>query len=373
MKKAKTSDGYFRETFMYEGKRYDVRAKTQRELWRKVDEKKRELETGVNKASGNMLVSKWFEQYLEVYKKPTVTKDTYEDSLARVRNHINPAIGSKRLKDVKPIDLQKILNDVADKSKSLVDKMRDLIKGAFRQARIDRVLIYDPAEALVVPKVKQGIGRPITEDERKHILRVCEIHPAGLWIRFMLYTGARPVETRTVTWEDVDLKRGRITLHSAKNGFGDRMVPINPELRPYLTGGTGLIFTNPTTGEPHNKTSLLNMWLRFRHALDIDMGGKPENDSMRAPVTNVAKDLVPYCLRHTCATDMYTAGVPVNTIREFMGHKDISTTTRVYIKLSDVAFSDAAELIAAFEKGKRDKQIIPLDTAQHKPDSTQTG
>ena len=41
MKKANTSDGYFRETFTYQGKRYSVRAKTERDLWRKVEEKKR--------------------------------------------------------------------------------------------------------------------------------------------------------------------------------------------------------------------------------------------------------------------------------------------------------------------------------------------
>ena len=34
MKKANTSDGYFRETFTYQGKRYSVRAKTERDLWR---------------------------------------------------------------------------------------------------------------------------------------------------------------------------------------------------------------------------------------------------------------------------------------------------------------------------------------------------
>lgn len=356
----KNSDGYFRETFTFEGKRYDVTAKTERDLWRKVDEKKRQLEDGVDKISANMPVSKWIEKYLEIYKRPTVADNTYNDLLARAKNYINPEIGNKRLKDVKPADLQRIMNSVADKSKSFVDKLRDLIKGAFRQARIDRVLIYDPAEALVVPKTKEGIGRPMTEDERHHILSVCKTHKHGFWALFMLYTGARPVETRLAKWEDVDLKNKRITIHSAKTDFGDRVVPINPLLLPYLKGGEGYIFTQ-RSGEPVTKNSTRWWWASIKRAVDLDMGAKTSRGGGIAPEdSKVSDDLVPYCMRHTCATDWYTAGVPINTIREFMGHKSISTTTRVYVKISDQAFNDAALRIAAFEQGRKEKKIVPL-------------
>lgn len=367
MKKATTSesDGYFRETFTFEGKRYDICAKTKRDLWRKVEEKKRSLESGEDKTSGNMLVSKWFEKYLEIYKKPSVREATYKDLVGRVKNHINPQIGNKRLKDVKPIDLQMIMNNYAGMSKSFVDKMRDLIKGAFRQARIDRVLIYDPAESLAEPKAAEGIGRPVTEEERKHILNVCKKHVHGFWVLFMLYTGARPVETRLAKWEDVNLKSNRIILHSAKNGFGDRAVPINPQILPYLSkGGSGYIFTQ-RSGEPVTKNSTRCWWSSFKRAVDLDMGAKTSRGGGIKPENSiVAEDLVPYCLRHTCATDWYTAGVPLNTIREFMGHKDISATTRVYVTLSEQAFNDAADRIAAFEKGKQEKKIVLMEAGQ---------
>lgn len=37
--KTNTSDGCFRKTFSYNGKRYSVRVKTARDLWHKVEEK----------------------------------------------------------------------------------------------------------------------------------------------------------------------------------------------------------------------------------------------------------------------------------------------------------------------------------------------
>ena len=42
-----TSDGYFRHTWTFEGKRYSVRAKDEKDLWRKVAEKQRLLESGM--------------------------------------------------------------------------------------------------------------------------------------------------------------------------------------------------------------------------------------------------------------------------------------------------------------------------------------
>lgn len=365
MKKATTSDGYFRETFTFEGKRYSVRAKTQRELWRKVDEKKRNLKEGLTGTSENMTVARWFETYLTVYKKPSVEERTYKDLQGRVRNYIIPEIGNRRMKDIKSTDLQRIMNSATGMSKSFVDKLRDLIKGAFKQARIDRVLAYDPAEAIVEPKANDGIGRPITEDERRHILSVCRTHKHGFWVLFMLYTGARPVETRLAKWEDVDLDNNRITIHSAKNNFGDRLVPINPELLPYLTCGDGYIFPQDDDQTQATRGSLRSWWKGFKRSIDIDMGAEVSKRGGVIPTTSkVALDLVPYCLRHTCATDWYTAGVPINTIREFMGHNDISTTTRVYVKLSDEAFNDAAARIAAFEQGKREHKILIIQQGQ---------
>lgn len=75
----KNKDGYYRESFSFAGKRYNVRAKTQRDLWRKVEEKKRRLEQGIDIINENTTVDKWFTDYLETYKKTTVANSTYRN------------------------------------------------------------------------------------------------------------------------------------------------------------------------------------------------------------------------------------------------------------------------------------------------------
>ena len=360
MKKATTSDGYFRETFTYQGKRYSVRAKTERELWRKVDEKKRRLEEGVDVVNENTRVEKWFADYIETYKKPKVQPTTYSDLCGYIKNYIAPEIGSMRLKEVRAVHLQRIMNSVAGRSASMACKLRDLIKGAFRQARIDRVIVYDPSESLVMPETKNGTHRAITADERKHILHVAETHRAGLWVLFMLYTGARPDETRKATWDDVRRNEQKIILHSSKTDFGDRAVPLHPALAPLLTGGEGYIFTQPTTGKPHTKTSMRQMWETFKRAVDKDMGARTFKGAIIPETSVVADDLTPYCLRHTYATDLQTAGIPLNIAKELLGHKEISMTAKIYTHLSDEAFNSAAEKVAIFDRAQRTDKVVSI-------------
>ena len=357
MKKGK--DGFYRESFSFEGRRYDVRAKTQRELWRKVDEKRAALESGMIVTNDKTPVRKWFTDYLETYKKDAVTPRTYSQLLSYCKNYVFPAIGDRRLRDVRPIDLQRILNSCAGQSASHANKLRNLIRGAFRQARIDRVIIYDPAEALTMPETTSGTHRSITDDERRHILATCAHHRAGLWVLFMLYTGARPDETRKACWEDIDFAGAVVTLHSSKTNYGDRRVPLSPSLKHALLSArqeSGYIFTQPTTGRPHTKTSMRQMWESFRHALALEMGAQTYRGAL---VTNpVADDLTPYCLRHTYATDLQTAGVPINVAKDLLGHATIAMTSQIYTHLSDAAFASAAAQIIQLDGARQSGKVV---------------
>lgn len=360
----KNSDGYYRETFTYKGKRYDVTAKTERDLWRKVDEKKRRLEEGVDTTNENTTVDRWFADYLTAYKLNNVTEKTYHQLKAYVKNYISPAIGNRRLKDVQTIDLQLIVNTCTGMSLSQVSKLRGLIQQAFRQARITRVLAFDPAEGIVMPKTTNGTHREATEEEYIHIHNVARTHCGGLWVLFMMYTGARPVETRAARWEDIDFDQHVVTLHSAKNGYGDRRVPIPARLYKRLKWErkeSGYLFTQPTTGKPHTESSMKQMWRSFKKALDLDMGAQLKNGKIDPETSVLSDDLVPYCMRHTYATDLQSADVAINVAKDFLGHKTIQTTSRVYTHLSPDAFANASLKVLDFQSTKnRKKKIVPM-------------
>ena len=160
----------FRSTFYYESKRYETTGKTQKEADQEAAVKLDKLKRGEVGISSNMSVKAWAEIWLETYKKPTVTDKSYRDYKRQIDNFIVPAIGTMRLRDVKDVHLQKILNSRAGSSLSRVKLLRNTIGAIFTKARATRLIVYDPSEFIEMPKAVAGSHRSITEFERKHFL-----------------------------------------------------------------------------------------------------------------------------------------------------------------------------------------------------------
>lgn len=91
----------------------------------------------------------------------------------------------------------------------------------------------------------------------------------------------------------------------------------------------------------HNENSMRRLWTGFKRDLDIYMGAELERNKI--VVSKLAPDLVPYCLRHTFATDCARAGVPVDVVRWLMGHEDISTTANIYQDADSTALRDGLQ------------------------------
>lgn len=334
---------YYRKTSWYNGKKYEATGKTEHEAITKLADKLAAAKRGEQTLNENMTVNAWYEQWLETYKKPMgLTEKSLGMYDEKYNRYIKNRIGKMKLKDVRDIHLQKIMNDQAGMSESHAKKVRMVLQEMFKRARQSRMILHDPAELLELPKTTKGVRRSITEEERAAILEVAKTHRSGFWIMTLLYTGMRPGETASLTWADVDLTKNEIRVHTAKESgsqtiktpktdAGVRIIPIHKDLLPWFQKNKGKNF-DPVfpTGEGNfqNENSLRRLWTGFKRDLDIYMGAKVERNKIIESV--VAPDLVPYCLRHTFATDCAKKGVPLETVKWLMGHEDIATTANIY-------------------------------------------
>lgn len=139
----------------------------------------------------------------------------------------------------------------------------------------------------------------------------------SLLVIFLLDTGARAGEALSVTWKDI--ANGSVSFWCTKNG-SPRSVPLTKRLRDLLTCSYSDFlasnqFENPSVEKVFKSTDYSEfnyLWQKAKKALGF--GGD--------------KQFVPHCLRHTCASRLAQAGVPIITIKEFMGHKNIQVTMR---------------------------------------------
>lgn len=349
---------YIRKTARWNGKKYEATGKTELEAMSKLAEKLAAAKRGEDLVSGAMTVSAWYKQWIDLYKKPKgLTEKSLKMYDEKFNGYIRPAIGHMKLKDVKDVHLQRILNSQAGRSASHVKKIRMVLQEMFKRARQSRLIPYDPAELLELPTVKQGRRRSITEEERAAILAVAERHRAGLWILTLLYTGMRPGETAALTWSDVDFDHNEIHVHAAKESgnrtikgpktdSGVRDIPIHAALLPRLLAARGKPFSPvfPTkAGTIQSESSMRRMWNSFRTELDLQLGAKTKDGKIVESV--VADDLTPYCLRHTFCTDLQRAGVPINNAKELMGHADIQTTANIYTHRDNTTLHSSIALL----------------------------
>lgn len=208
---------YIRKTVTWNHHRYEVRGKTEQEACDKLADLITTLKQGdLALAGSNLTVDQWFAQWRDTYKAPSgLTPKSFGLYDEKYRGYIGPAVGHLKLTEVRDLHLQTILNTQAGRSYSHVSKLRMVMQELFRQARRSRILLYDPAEGLQLPESVKGTHRPITNQERRHILALAQTHPSGLWVLTILYTGLRPGETAALLWKDIDFARNEIHVYKA--------------------------------------------------------------------------------------------------------------------------------------------------------------
>ena len=71
--------------------------------------------------------------------------------------------------------------------------------------------------------------------------------------------------------------------------------------------------------------------------------------------STLAPDFESYLLRHTFCTDCQAAGVPLNVAKEWMGHSDISVTSKIYTHMVDEVFEQNRKRLQDYANEKRVK------------------
>jgi integrase len=167
----------------------------------------------------------------------------------------------------------------------------------------------------------------LSYEEENRLLQACKA-PLKPVVITALHTGFRMSEILSLTWEDVDFDRRTITVKAgyAKNGES-RSIPMNEMLKRTLEAVKildGAVFRN-RTGKPYRSV---------RTAFDTAVKRSEIND------------FTFHDLRHTFASRLVMGGVDLATVKELMGHKEITMTLR-YTHLSDSHKQRAVEILSA--------------------------
>lgn len=207
------------------------------------------------------------------------------------------------------------------------------VKVFFRYLARERVILYNPAAELELPRLHKRLPKAIlTVDDVEAVCRQTLLHGAlGIRDRAMIETlyatGIRRQELTQLDVYDVDLEQGTLMVREGK-GKKDRLLPIGRRACAWIDRYVTDVRPQLVVAGPDDQALFLdNKGTRFTP------GQLSDKVKHYLDAAGVHKPGACHLFRHTMATLMLENGADLRFIQAMLGHADISTTT-IYTQVS---------------------------------------
>ena len=271
-----------------------------------------------------------------MYVKPTTKIRTYKKYQRQIELHILPTLGEFELNDLTATVLQRFTVDLSGKglSANTVNGIISVLKSSLRRAVLLGVTDKEFTMAIVRPKGREKqVACFCKEEQRKIEQFIFEKKKNKLFgVVLCLYTGLRIGELLSLTWDDVDLQKGIITVSKSchdswengkyvkvidtpKTDFSERIIPIPKQLlirlREYKKSSSG---NYVVCGERVHGAQVRSYQKSFELLLK----------RLKLPHKGF------HSLRHTFATRALECGMDIKTLSEILGNKNPTITLKRY-------------------------------------------
>lgn len=282
----------------------------------------------------------------ETKKQSTIATDS-----GRIRRHINPLLGRKRIGELSRADVEKFMRDVAA-GKTATDERtkkrgRAIVEGGKGTATrtvglLGGIMSFAVARGLRAGNPVRGVKR-YPDKKGETFLSAAELARIGqalveaelagantsavAIIRLLALTGARKNEIASLRWNEVDLERRYLKLGDSKTGA--KVIPVGApacEVLKTVQIVEGSEYVFPAVSGTGHFQGVDKVWRTVRDAANFPK-------------------LRMHDLRHSFASIGLARGDTLPLIGAILGHADVKTTAR-YAHLADDPVRTAAEGIS---------------------------
>ena len=256
-------------------------------------------------------------EYLEHIGK-TLSKRTYEMHDTDYRKQLKPFFENFILQDISNDTLLSFQGEQKSKgyANRTVNMHMELVRKIMNYSKTKKYIGKIDLQYPMLQEPKK-LHAFLTPGEYKAFKKELSYNKAYLRTVFGRNTGLRPSELTYLAWNDVSLEMQRLTIQSKPEC--DWIIKTDEERMVHL-----------------NKTALsillrLNKEKKGRWVFsDTDKPVKSNRRALRtaAERAGLSKKVTPNMLRHTFATHALLNGGDLMSIKELMGHKNISTTEK---------------------------------------------
>ena len=312
----------------------------EREAYDEMHDAMREFKGGIVRAAGTL--KEYIDQWLPYHAKAKPLAPKTAERYISLAAHATRAVGSIALKDLTPFLFDDLYVKLiaAKLSPKTVREVHSVLHVALKRAVKTKLIPYNPADGCDLPRVDQKEALALSSEQLTAYQQMASGTWVDLLIRLAAAIGARRGELLACRWSDLDLSTSRIrierSLYQIKKEIGikptktrqARAVSIPPSLIEYL--------------KLHREAQEQRRELcgpDYRTDLDLIFAGASGEYLLPSSVTRAAVRLAKaaglsgiglHSLRHTHASALLHANVPVTNVAKRLGHRDAYTTAKIY-------------------------------------------
>jgi integrase len=312
----------------------------EREAAEAMHEKIREVKHGGAVTTVSTL-AEYIEQWLPYHTKAKPLSPTTACRYRSLAAHCTRALGSVLLKNITVFMLDQLYVKLSETlGPKTIRDVHSVIHVGLKRAVKTKLIPFNPADGCDLPRADSKEAVALSADQ----LAAYQEKAAGSWvdllIRLAAAIGARRGELLACRWSDLDWSTSRLrierSLYQVQGEMGikptktrqARNVTVPPSLIDYL--------------KLHKEAQQQHEALfgpDYRRDLDLIFalpdGNYRKPDSVSWAACDIAhraglQGIGLHALRHTHASTLLSAGVPVANVAKRLGHRDAYTTAKIY-------------------------------------------
>jgi integrase len=225
-------------------------------------------------------------------------------------------------------------------SRASLDKLRGVLIQALRHAERQGLVVRNVASLVPTPAGPRAPGRSLTVAQASDLVVAARGHPLEAAIVVGLTCGLRPGELPALAWDDVDLDARTLRVERALVRAGGKVAvgttktaASRRELRLPVTAARALI--EHRTRQAAQRAVVGDDWQEHGLVFPIRLGTLLDPANLRRGLRQVTEAAGlgrwhPHELRHSAASLLSAAGVPLEEVADVLGHTSRRVTSSVY-------------------------------------------
>jgi integrase len=299
-------------------------------------------------------LERWMTGLEELGRHAPKTVRVYRGVLER---HVIPSLGTIKLAELSVGQVQELVNRKQRSAGArTAQQVREVLRNALNDAMREELIGRNVAALARPPRVPRREAGFWTAPEARRFIQVLADEPLRAAYMVGIGLGLRPSETLGLSWSDIDLEAGHLTIRRQLVREPGRA----PTLGPVKTAGSRATLPLPSivlealrAHKARQAAELLRAGRKRRGDLVfMDAHGEPLTlDKFRyrfhrlVAAAGLPRIKLYDATRHTAASFLTAAGIHPRVGQQILRHADITTTLRIYQHVAPEVAWEAVDAI----------------------------